>query len=215
MVKHLSILYCGYPIVPFQFEKELSSVAVLLLDINSLTLSHISVENSTGYGVMGKNVLGNSSISHSKFMFNNYYILSSTNCSYGLGSCRGGNFYLHYQIPSNSVATVASSVVSIDSCVFSNGVDVSGGPPITSSSGLSMYFFYNTVQYKVNVSICNVISTKNIAEGGANFLFYLFGDNRVESIKIMNITSSKANCLLVLQDKHVSGFELYYQIREY
>ena len=36
---------------------------------------------------------------------------------------------------------------------------------------------------------------------------------RVERIKIMNITSSKANCPLVLQDKHVSGFELYYQIR--
>ena len=28
----------------------------------------------------------------------------------------------------------------------------------------------------------------------------------------MNITSSMANCLLVLQDKHVSGFELYYHI---
>ena len=64
VVKHLSILYCGYPIVPFQFEKELSSVAVLLLDINSLTLSHISVENSTGCAVVGSSVLGNSSISH-------------------------------------------------------------------------------------------------------------------------------------------------------
>ena len=98
VVKYLSILYCGYPIVPFEIEKEPSSVAVLLLDINSLTLTHISVENSTGYGVVGKNVLGSSSISHSKFMFNNYYILSPTNCSYGLGSCRGGNMYLHYQI---------------------------------------------------------------------------------------------------------------------
>ena len=118
--------------------------------------------------------------------------------------------YLHYQIPSNSVATVASNVISIDSCAFSNGVDLSGGPPITSSSGLSM-FFYDTVKYKLNVSIRNVISTKNIAEGGANFLFYLFGDHRVESIKIMNITSSMANCLL-LHKKHVAGFELYYHI---
>ena len=193
VVKYLSILYCGYPVVPFEFEKELSNVAVLLFDINSLTLSHISVGNSTGYGVMGKNVLGTSSISHSKFMFNNYYILDSTNCSY---ACRGGNMYLHFQIPSNSVATEANNVISIDSCVFSNGVDLSEHTPITPSSGLSM-FFYDTVQYKVNVSIRNVIGTENIAEGGANFLFYLFGDHRVESIKIMNITSSMANCLLL------------------
>ena len=61
--------------------------------------------------------------------------------------------YLHYQIPSNSVATVASNVISIDSCTFSNGVDLSGGTPITASSGLSMFFFNSTVKYKLNVSI--------------------------------------------------------------
>ena len=52
--------------------------------------------------------------------------------------------------------------------VVSNGVDLSEGPPITASSGLSM-FVYSIVQYKLNVSICKVISTSNIAEGGANF----------------------------------------------
>ena len=85
VIKHLSIVYCGYPL---EYGK---SVAVHLVDIISLKVSNVSVENSTGYGIMGINVWGNSSVSHSRFIFNNYYTLTSTICSYGLGSCAGGN----------------------------------------------------------------------------------------------------------------------------
>jgi len=77
-----------------------------MVDITSLKLLNISVENSTGYGIMGKNVLGNSFVSHSRFMFNNYYTLSSTNCSYGQGSCEGGNMHLLYEPPPESVSAV-------------------------------------------------------------------------------------------------------------
>ena len=80
-MKHLSIIYCGYPIL--SLDNDTASVAVFFEDIILLTLSNFSVENSTGFGVFGVNVLGNSSISYSRFMFNNYYTLSSTNCSYG------------------------------------------------------------------------------------------------------------------------------------
>ena len=93
MISHLSVLYCGYPVLQFVNEKEHSSVAVYFLDTFGLKLSNTSVENSTGYGVVGVNVLGHSSISHSKFLFNNYYTLNSTNCSPGSGSCKGGNMY--------------------------------------------------------------------------------------------------------------------------
>jgi len=82
VIKNLSIIYCGYP---FLNNGEDSSVALRIMEIISLTISSISVENSTGYGIMGTNIWGNSSVSHSRFIFNNYYTLSSTNCSYGLG----------------------------------------------------------------------------------------------------------------------------------
>ena len=101
------------------------------------------MENSTGYGVFGVNVLGNSSISYSRFLFNNYYTLNSTNCSYGLGSCKGENMYLFYETESESADT--NSVMSIDSCKFRNGVDIS-----EQSSGLSIYL-YNAVKNKVGV----------------------------------------------------------------
>ena len=75
VIQYLSIIYCGYPLL------DGLSAAVYMIDITSLKLLSISVENSTGYGLLGINLLGNSSVSHSRFIFNNYYILSSTNCS--------------------------------------------------------------------------------------------------------------------------------------
>ena len=206
-IKYLSVFYCGYPIVPFQNENELSSIAVFLDNITSLKLLNISVENSTGFGVVGRNVFGNSLISHSRFMFNNYYILSSINCSFGLGTCRGGNMYLHYEItPDSAVATVDGST-SIDSCVFTNGVDTTcTGDGF--SSGLGVYLS-NAVQYKVDVSVNNVVSTQNMAERGANFYFKLIDD--IGSIKIINVTSSMANFLLPPDKaKHETGFEFFY-----
>ena len=80
VIKHLTIVYCG---LLFDYEE---SVAVYLVNTTSLNLSNISVENSTGYGIMGINILGNSAGSHSRFIFNNYYTLTSNNCSYDIGS---------------------------------------------------------------------------------------------------------------------------------
>ena len=112
VIKHLSIVYCGFPLG----YKE--SVAVYLVDITSLKVSNISVENSTGYGIIGINILGNSSVSHSRFIFNNYYTLSSTNCSYGLGSCEGGNMvflYNYVTLPEYAAnLTGSTTVLSID-----------------------------------------------------------------------------------------------------
>ena len=96
-LKHFTVLYCGYPFLQFpKLSSAAISVAVFLRNITSVKLSDISVENSTGFGLWGTNILGNSSISHSRFMFNNYYTLASgsVNCSYGTGSCRGGNNYV-------------------------------------------------------------------------------------------------------------------------
>ena len=54
VIKQLSVIYCSYP---FEYGQ---SAAVHLVDIVSLNLSHVSIENSAGYGIMGINILGNS-----------------------------------------------------------------------------------------------------------------------------------------------------------
>ena len=192
VVKHLSILYCGYPAAQSVYKKEWISVAVILQNITSLRLLDISVENSTGYGVLGVDILGNSSISHSRFMFNNYYTLNSTNCSYGLGSCVGGNMKLNYLKTSESKIMETDSIhmVSIDSCVFSDGVDISEWHTVPrASGGLTFINYY----YKIIFSMYNVVSTRNIGKAGANFLFKLVPNSGINII--VNATSSLANYL--------------------
>ena len=200
VMKHLSILYCGYLIL--LLDNDAASVAVFFENIVLLTLSNFSVENNTGFGVFGMNVLGNSSISYSRFMFNNYYTLRSTNCSYGQGSCAGGNMYLVYETQPGIISMLSGrpNMISIDSCVFSDGVGIT---ELSSGLGISGN---NKFQYKIDVSICNVVSTRNIAQRGANFVFYL--RSYIGSIKIINITSFMANYLLPPEKTDSAGFEL-------
>ena len=57
------------------------------------------------------------------------------------------------QITGNS-----NSMVSIDSCIFSNGVDIT-----EESSGLSIIFYiFNTVQDKFDVSKCNIVTRRSL-----------------------------------------------------
>ena len=216
IVKHLSVLYCGYPAVK-SYTKEWSSVAVVLQNITSLKLLDISVENSTGYGVFGIDILGDSSICHSKFMYNNYYTLSSTNCFYS--SCEGGNMKLQYRNTSESTTMETDSIhtLSIDSCVFSDGVDISERHAVPrASGGLTYYNFY----YKVNFSMYNVISTRNIGKAGANFFFKL-APNTGRNI-IINATSSLANYLQSpvktppgFYSYYIAGFEFVYSLQDH
>ena len=208
-LKHFTVLYCGYPLLKFyKISNPAISAAVFLWNITSLKLSDISVENSTGIGLVGRNILGNSSISHSRFMFNNYYTLASgsVNCSYGTGSCRGGNMCLLYE----AAVPISTNILSIVSCEFSNGVDVSKGRQRRFLSGLSISFL-SALQYKVDVSVCNVLSTRNIALSGANFFFNLHGN--IGHVNISNSTSSMANYLQP-PDTQISpypaGFVFYY-----
>ena len=124
VLKHFTVLYCGYPLLTFyKTPSPAISATVFLWNITSLKLSDISVQNSTGIGLAGTNIFGNSSISHSSFMFNNYYTLDSgsVNCSYGTWLCRGGNMCLLYE----AAVPLSTNMLSIVSCEFSNGVDVS------------------------------------------------------------------------------------------
>ena len=94
--------------------------------------------------------------------------------------------HLLYGPLSESAINMRSST-SVMSIVFSNSVDISNGPKAQYSSGLGIYYFA-APKYKVDISICNVISTRNVGKrGGANFLFLNNGG--------VNITSSMANYL--------------------
>ena len=134
------------------------SAAVYMIDITTLKLL-FSVENSTGYGIFTVNIL-NSYVSHSRFIFNNYYTLSSKKCSYGLGSCQGDKMYLFLE---SEISVTGNTLLSIDACVFSDGVAVSDEVRRL-SGGLTISYEKSLAQYDVEISvlISNVVSTWNV-----------------------------------------------------
>ena len=57
-----------------------------ILQVTNLSISRIVVQNTTGYGVLGRNILGKSNITHSVFKFNR-----------GSPTYQGGNMQIEYE----------------------------------------------------------------------------------------------------------------------
>ena len=199
-IKDLSIAFCGrYSVQLSESDTQSISVAILLESIVSLKLSNITVKNSSGFGVLGSNILGISSVSHSRFEFNNHHTLKLKHCDSDPLLCKGGNMFIMYKmrVP-RYLANITNSVLTIDSSVFSNGVDVSSrsvvgfGPSYyKTASGLGIVFS-NLVEHKVDVLIRNVVSTKNVAVTTAsNLCVVSYGNLGV--VRIINTTSSMAD----------------------
>ena len=74
--------------------------ALLFLNVHFLTVKNVQVRESNGYGLFGTNILGNSSITDSRFHSNNriryHAFMNNTNKCDNLGSCRGGNVLLRF-----------------------------------------------------------------------------------------------------------------------
>ena len=199
-IKDLSIAYCGCSSVRLSAsDKANISVAILLENIISLKLLNITVKNSSGFGVMGSNIFGISSVSYSRFVFSNYHTLKLKHCDSDPLLCKGGNMFIMYKmhVP-RYLANITHSVLTIDSSVFSNGVDVSsrsvdgfGPSSYKTASGLGIVFL-NSLEHKVDVLIHNVISTRNVAATTAsNLCVVSYGNLGV--VRVINVTSSMAD----------------------
>ena len=62
------------PIQGVESFPNISSVAILMIHITNLIFGNTSVQNSTGYGVVGINMLGYSQLVGSSFVGNNQYV---------------------------------------------------------------------------------------------------------------------------------------------
>ena len=75
----ITIQNCGtnvtmMPIQGIESFPNISSVAILMIHITNLIFGNTSVQNSTGYGVVGINMLGYSQLVGSSFVGNNQYV---------------------------------------------------------------------------------------------------------------------------------------------
>lgn len=178
--------------------KEIASinyVAVLMINITNLSIETTSIQNSTGYGLIGINVLGESWITGSSFVGNNQFVKDNLQL-YATGTiyCTNGTSYNASAFYVNSWAkneylggnvlffytelnTTDEPILNISSCLFSLGIDGSIGLQLNipsiyfQSLGTGLSIFLLQTSFRVHVVLDSVISYRNQASIGGNLNF--------------------------------------------
>ena len=186
VLANLSIVNCG------QYNQVTSfTTAVHLVSVLHLSMDGVSIQNSTGYGLVGVSVLGYSKITRSSFIANNQYVkdilqkmtvpgLSCGNENYSYNntvyvnngsvqcqSVSGGNVLLQYLTIQNPPKLHLANLL------FTLGVDgtFTNNPSIDcagNGTGLSINSDYQEL-FTFYVDIKNTVFYRNQAFLGANF----------------------------------------------
>ena len=205
-ILNLTVLNCG------AYSASTSYTASVHLDnVLNVTIDGVSIRNSTGYGLMGVNILGQSQFIRSSFVGNNQYLKDglTKKYEYGFGcngnpniayvnkgalpSVTGGNFYLRYNDQIPNVQDMTSNQLSFVACLFSLGMDGIFGYQYglfgsRSGTGLSIFTEHST--YNVSIAISQTTLYRNQAEHGANL--YLEFNSLTTYITIANVQSTLA-----------------------
>ena len=205
-------------------------VAVLMVNVSDLLIETTSIQNSTGYGFMGINILGQSQITGSSFVGNNQFVknylqLYSQTFTY----CNDGSYYIAPQFYVNNAAELYAGgnavfiydeisnysslpVLNLSSCLFALGIDgsilqtanqkqVYFDPKFKSmGTGLGILMLQNSDTVRINIA--NTVSYRNQAFYGGNLNFQV--NQMSSSISLSNVNSFRAISLI--------GGGLYYFI---
>ena len=156
-----------------------------IFDVN---ITRVVIQNSTGYGLYGSNVLGNSAISESTFIYNNYN---------GSQQYFGGHIRMSYH---NCLENASNSTFTIQSSYLLHGRDPNtylypNGGTNGTAAGLAITFSGSGCS-NIVFNITNVTARDNIANEGGHFeIIYL----------INSITNSFNISQCVLEDGVVTG----------
>ena len=191
-IANLTILNCGRQ----------SFHAIQLFEISSLIMDGVSVQNSTGYGIVGLNVIGNSQITGSSFIGNNQYIksmlqrkiISDQSCNPIIEYWNrnitsfyyGGNVLLLYN-GDHEASINGTDNLFISSCLFSLGLDSNyrnvALPWPYLGTGLALWS--EASNYSLTIKIKDIISYRNQAYYGAGI--NIIDDSLTFSIIMENI----------------------------
>ena len=170
-----------------------SASSVLAVNVSNLDISHTVIKNSPGYALFGVDVLGNSTIRNSHFLFNNYdnedkYMILCLNLSLNLLECIGGGAIFRYD--DNILGYSSDSqlhTLRVISSLFAYGV--SNGP--STGSGLTVSF--EQCLYGVEVVVSESVFTRNTARIGANMAFFMTSGVSNTSVTIQGCNSTDSN----------------------
>ena len=199
-ITNLTITNCGV----YSPQTSLNA-AIHLLNISNLGMEGVTIKNSTGYGILGINIIGKSAIVMSSFIGNNQFIkydfqhesigikcnnnVSATNTVYkyknsSTCSLNGGNLYIKLEDPVN--ITTENNELHLENLVLSLGVDGSYPNCTNPTPGTGLALSITQQSFNVHVTINNTVSYRNQGQFGANFYF---GATSHSNIIMYNITS--------------------------
>ena len=186
-LSNLTIINCGQNIAAFNI-----STGIYLSNVYDLLVDGLSVWNSSGFGLFGINVLGQSQIMRSSFVGSNQYVKNNLqqvpikNCMNEVGrlyvpdnSGFGGNIIFQY---SNVPTTSLKCQINIFYVLVALGIN--DGP-----YGAGLTLISNEENKNLTVNIDNLVTYRNNGYNGTNF--YIFSSSNA-SVVLTNIFSAYA-----------------------
>ena len=186
---NLTVLNCGHSEANFNL-----NTSINFLNVYNLLIDGLLVKNSSGYGLFGTNLLGQSQIMRSSFVANSQYLkrtlrkMPIKNCFNESGSLympddlqtSGGNiFILYYPFQD----TWTSSILNLSYVLVALGVTDD-----QISAGLTL--MGDTQNIHLNAYIDNLVTYRNHGHNGSNFL--IITSSRSANITFANIFSMYA-----------------------
>ena len=204
---NLTLLNCGqYSSVTSQ------NASIHISSVYNLSMEGVSVQNSTGYGLVGVNVLGQSHITRSSFVANNQIVkdilqhmpqysycrnevgtLYTNNGSFDSSNYTGGNIYLHYD---DNVTTTISHQLNISFIVVALGMDA-----LFNISYDRIFTLYGTglslvldQSYNITISIDSLVTYRNQGLHGPNLC--IVASSSTSEVTLTNMYSSYATSIV-------------------
>ena len=171
--------------------------ALMMLNVNTFQMVFCVVENSYGYGLLGVNVLGESTILRSTFYGNNDYTTTLDRCTRSplhpedITACSGGNALFLFEDLDQCPPEPTQYTLQIQNSVFLVGVNGFGGrlpdQYLTRGAGLSIILSQSS--YGVTVTMDEIVSYGNSALIGANLYIAMYEtvDNSTVSLSNSNV----------------------------
>ena len=151
-------------------------------NIHSLILRNVTVMKSRGYGILGLNLLGNSTIVNSQFLQNNYQTKFLPQCNnsslkannMNVATCEGGNamFLFYDNIPNcpKTNSTYQHYSLAIYNSTFAHGIDLSSEihPLQGGASGIVVIMSHRT--YYLSVALHDISLFENSGNLSSGFI---------------------------------------------
>ena len=176
--------------------------ALLLINVRSFQMESCVVEKSYGYGLVGINVLGDSTvIQNSIFFANNNYTVSVDRCIFvpnsnsDITACSGGNALFVYEDLLECPSAQLKHTLLIQNSVFILAVNPYGGrlPDEYLTRGAGLAIVLSQSSYAVAVTLRNTLMYANSALLGANLYIAIYETVDNSSVSMENVTSESAN----------------------